>query len=100
MKKINGLVIWPAYIDSNKSRSQGRRIPKKLAVNAPKLDEIAKAAKELGLTPKIYPEKAYPRAPYEKSGAIIVAGKIKKTDFIKRLAAKVLETRQARERFK
>jgi len=100
MKRINGLVIWPAYIDSNKSRSQGRRIPRKLAVKAPRLDEIAKAAKELGFTPKIYPEKAYPRAPYEKSGVVIVTDKIKKADFIKKLAAKILEARQTRERFK
>ena len=93
MKKINGLVIWPAYIDSNKSRSQGRRIPKRLAVKSPRLDEITKAARDLGLKPEVYPEKAYPKASYEKSGVVIVMGKQKKTDLLKKLAARISEAR-------
>ncbi|MCD6530535.1 signal recognition particle protein Srp19 [Candidatus Bathyarchaeota archaeon] len=93
MKRINGLVIWPAYIDSNKTRSQGRRVPKRLAVKSPRLDEIAKAARDLGFNPKVYPEKAYPKAPYEKSGVVVVTGKAKKTDLLKKLAARISEAR-------
>lgn len=101
MRKIDGYILWPAYLDSGKSRSQGRRIPKKLAVKAPKLNEIAEAAKKLGLTIKIYPEKAYPRFPYEKSGMVVIKHKKRKTDIIKEIARKIIEKRNKPiERFK
>ena len=29
------IVIWPVYFDASKSRKEGRRIPKKLAIKYP-----------------------------------------------------------------
>jgi signal recognition particle subunit SRP19 len=65
-------VIWPVYIDSKKTRGEGRKISKEDAVSSPKLREISKAAEKLGMTPKIEKNKAYPRSWWEVSGRVIV----------------------------
>lgn len=41
-------VIWPAYLDSELTRSAGRRVPADLAVPDPTVDEIAAAAQQVG----------------------------------------------------
>ncbi|MEB3851555.1 MAG: signal recognition particle protein Srp19 [Desulfurococcales archaeon] len=55
------VVLWPVNIDSTASIREGRKIPRSSAVPKPTLDEIVRAARELGLDP-IVEEKAYPRA--------------------------------------
>ena len=37
MKDEKRTIIWPSYIDSNKTKSEGRKISKKQAVNTPKM---------------------------------------------------------------
>lgn len=37
-------IIWPVYIDSKKTKNEGRKIPLVDAVESPKLREISKAA--------------------------------------------------------
>ena len=64
--------IWPANLDSNKTEKQGRKIPKKNAVNTPKLREISRAASKLGLNPEVENNKAYPKSWWENSGRVIV----------------------------
>ena len=41
-------IIWPAYLDAERSRSEGRRVPESLAVESPTVDEIAKAVQQVG----------------------------------------------------
>jgi len=53
-------VIWPSYIDSQVPRSRGRKVSLSHAVPAPTVDEIVRAARELGLDP-VVEEKPYPR---------------------------------------
>jgi signal recognition particle subunit SRP19 len=65
-------IIWPVYIDSGKSRKEGRKISKKIAISEPKLSEIAKAAKKLNMNPKKEEDKSYPGFWWENSGRIIV----------------------------
>ena len=65
-------IIWPVYIDSSKSRNDGRKISKNDAVTNPKLTEIARAARKLGLNPKTEDDKYYPRFWWDSSGRIIV----------------------------
>ena len=47
MRKQDKMIIWPAYFDSTKTRRDGRRIPKSLAVPSPKILEIKDAAVEI-----------------------------------------------------
>jgi len=65
-------VIWPVYIDSKKTKKDGRRISKNDAVSSPKLREITKAAEKLHLNPEVEKYKSYSRSWWESSGRVIV----------------------------
>lgn len=64
--------IWPANLDLNKTQKEGRKIPKKYAVNTPKLREISRAASKLGLNPEAENNKTYPKSWWENTGRVIV----------------------------
>jgi len=65
-------IIWPVYIDSKKTKKDGRRIPKENAVPSPKLREISKAAVKLHLNPEVEKGKSYSRSWWESSGRVVV----------------------------
>ncbi|NVM02983.1 MAG: signal recognition particle protein Srp19 [Candidatus Helarchaeota archaeon] len=83
MKKRNKLYFYPAYFDTEKTRGEGRRVSKKLAVKSPSLEMMAKSASALGCKFEIEIGKAYPRSwwspgrlailnPSEKKGKILI----------------------------
>jgi len=75
MRKKDGIVIWPAYIDSTLSRSEGRRIPKNLAAPTVTVSILAKAAEASAMEYKIEQSKLYPRTWISgNSGYIVVKG--------------------------
>lgn len=77
------IVLWPEYFDINRTRAEGRKVPKNLCVNKPSLDMIAKGAILLDLDYKIYEEKAYPGNWTAKNGCVKVEkGKIKKSKIL------------------
>jgi len=65
-------IVWPVYIDSKKTKHDGRRIPMVDAVSSPKLREISKAAAKLGLNPEVEKTKSYSRSWWEISGRVAV----------------------------
>ncbi len=65
-------IIWPVYIDSKKTKRDGRRISMKNAVSSPKLREISKAAEKLHLNPEVENNKSYSRSWWESSGRVVV----------------------------
>jgi signal recognition particle subunit SRP19 len=65
-------IIWPVYIDSKKTKKEGRRISKENAVPSPKLREISKAAEKLHLNPEVENSKSYSRSWWESPGRVIV----------------------------
>ncbi|MCS7098628.1 MAG: hypothetical protein NZ922_06590 [Candidatus Methanomethyliaceae archaeon] len=67
-------IIWPQYLNSRFSRSRGRRVPRKMAVESPSIEEIFNACKELGLDAIIERDKCFPRTPWDKSGRVLVKG--------------------------
>lgn len=73
MKKSAELVLWVAYFDATKTRREGRKIGRNLAVEKPTADELAKAVEMLRIPYKIDKSAAYPRAWWEKSGRILVS---------------------------
>jgi len=75
-------VIWPANIDLNKTEKEGRKIPKKYAVNTPKLREISRAANKLGLNPDVENDKSYPKSWWENTGRVIVDKKQSKREIL------------------
>ncbi len=86
-------VVWPVYLDSQASRSQGRRVPLSLAVPSPTLDEIVRAARDLGLDP-VVEDKPYPRLWYQYRARVVVAGKFGRAGTLRALAQKVRELRK------
>jgi signal recognition particle subunit SRP19 len=93
MKDKGKLVIWPAYIDQTKSRSNGRIISRKNAIKEPHLNEIKEAARQLGLNPEVEPEKAYPKSWWEVSGRVLVDDKGPKSVIAKQIALSIKKMR-------
>ena len=86
------VVVYPQYIDSTKSRREGRRIPREQAVPHPSIEEIVRAAEELGLNP-IVEEARYPRTWWETSERVIIDKRGSKLEILKLLASKIREYR-------
>ncbi|MFW6384755.1 MAG: signal recognition particle subunit SRP19 [Halodesulfurarchaeum sp.] len=84
-------IIWPAYLDADLTRGEGRRVPEALAVTDPNVDEIAAAVEQVGYDALIEREKVYPRRPYETTGYVAVnnADDAGKSDLVQAVAAYV-----------
>ena len=93
MRKQEKAIIWSAYFDANKTRMEGRRIAKNMAVPAPKIVEIEEAATKLGLEPELISNKGYPKTPWSKAGMLLVEKKGPKEQIIKGLAKQLLKAR-------
>ena len=83
-------VIWPAALDANLSRAEGRRVSLDLAVEDPTVEEIAKAVQQVGYDAVVEREKRYPRE-YETRGRVLVqnADDAGKSDLLQAVAAYV-----------
>ena len=80
-------VIWPAYLDADRSRSEGRRVPHELAVEAPTVEEIAAAVQQIGYDATVEREATYPRE-FEPRGRVVVENvEDTKNDLIQAVAA-------------
>lgn len=95
MRKQDKIIIWPAYFDSTKTRGEGRRIPKGLAVPSPKITEIRDAAEKLGLECEVVLDVAYPKTPWLKTGMLLVRKSESKDKTIKKIAKNLQKIRNA-----
>jgi signal recognition particle subunit SRP19 len=88
-------VIWPAYLDAECSRNEGRRVPEDLAVPDPTVDEIASAVQQVGYDAVIDRDRTYPRE-YEPRGRVVVkdADDASKSDLLGAVAAYVAALRE------
>ena len=77
------------YFDSRRSREEGRRVPKSLAVEAPTVDEIAAAAKALNLKMTVEKDAAHPSAPFRKDGRVLLEPGYAKGSVVAKVAAKL-----------
>jgi len=82
-------VIYPIYFDKNVSRLAGRRVPKKYAVEKPNIEDIAKAAKSLGLNPVVEKNSSHPSKPWKKNGRVLIDKKDKKSKLLKQIASRL-----------
>ena len=94
MRKQNKIFLWPVYFDANKTRADGRRVPKKLAVSAPKLEELQIAAKRLDLQPEVVSDAAHPSSPWQRTGLLVVPKKEPKSKTLKRIAEELSSLRR------
>lgn len=89
MKEIGWQRLYLAYFDKSKSRKQGRRVPKELAVERPRLEEVIEAVKKLGLGAEVRAAEGirYPRCWWDLKGAVLVEKKVRKEELLKRVAS-------------
>ncbi|MFX1304594.1 MAG: signal recognition particle subunit SRP19/SEC65 family protein [Promethearchaeota archaeon] len=72
------LIFWPQYFDAKRSRSNGRRLPKKFAIEKFNLEDIAKAARNLGYNVEIEKNYKYSRTWWDDPGRVLIDTKGKK----------------------
>ncbi len=94
MRKQDKILLWPAYFDSNKTRLQGRRVPKSLAITSPKLEEIQNATKSIGLQSEVVFDVKYPKTPWQKTGYVLIPKKGLKTQIIRKIARELVNRRK------
>lgn len=68
-------------------------MPKDVGVQSPKSTEIQEAATKLGLENELVPDVGYSKAPWLKTGMILVEKKVSKEQTIKRIAKQLLKMR-------
>lgn len=92
MKEYERFVVWLDYIDSERKRSEGRRVPLNSCVRQPTLEEMAQACKKLNLDAQ--PEKAfYPRASRRQSGYVSIKKQGQKQQIIMTIARELSRIR-------
>ncbi len=94
MRKLDSkCIVWLPYLDLQKTRSQGRKISKRIALNSPRLDEIVKAAEKLHLNPQTK-EAKYPNCWWQRSGYVTLDKLVSKTKTILELTKKINKERK------
>jgi len=95
MRKLDKAIIWPIYFDTNRTRKEGRRVPKNIAVISPKIDELKQAVDKLGLENEVNPEAHFPRTHWAKSGMLLVEKKESKQMIVQKIAKQLIKIRSA-----
>lgn len=65
-------IIYPEYFDKNNSRSDGRKVPKELAVKNPNIEEIGRVLDEMDVPNRIEKHAQHPAHWYEENGRLII----------------------------
>lgn len=82
-------MMYPLYFDKSLSRKMGRRVSKKDAVDKPSIEDLANAAKSLGLHPVLEKEVCHPSVHWKQQGRILVDKSKPKETLIKQIASRL-----------
>jgi signal recognition particle subunit SRP19 len=94
MRKQEKIIIWPLYFDSLKTRKEGRRAPKSLAIASPKISELKDAAEKAGLKCELVADASHPKMPWLKTGMLLIErDNGAKEEIIKKIAKQLLRIR-------
>src|SRR2546428_11125401 len=94
MKRPGFLIVWPAHLDSAKTRGQGRSLPVSRAIKQPSLKEVWQAAMSLGYSPETKEKAALSGSPWEKTGYVTVKQTGQRSAVLRGLASESVQTRQ------
>ena len=83
------IVLWPTYFDIRSSREDGRRVPRRDAVEGPTAQMLFEAVKSLKLDCILELEKSYPRFWFRNEVRVLVEPKLKKPELMRKVAAKL-----------
>jgi len=85
LKSYDRVVVWLDYLDSERKRSEGRRVPLNSCSRSPTLEELTLACRRLNLDPE--PQAArYPSVASRASGYVSIKKADKKQPTIVRIA--------------
>ncbi|MEM2244657.1 MAG: signal recognition particle subunit SRP19/SEC65 family protein [Archaeoglobaceae archaeon] len=87
--------IWVANLEAKKTRTEGRKIPKKFAIPNVRFSELVQACKELGLEFEAE-NKKYPRCWWEEGGRVTIKNGNKK--LMIEIAKKIMEIRERKKK--
>ena len=79
-------VVYPIYFDKSVSKFSGRKVSLKNAVEKPNIEDIAKAAKSLGLNPILEKESTHPKRNWKKEGRVLIDKKDSKNQLLRQIA--------------
>ena len=82
-------VVWPIYFDKSVSRLAGRKVPIKYSIEKPSIENIAKAAKLLGLNPVLENNAIYPSKNWKNDGRVLVDKKDTKIKLLKQISKRL-----------
>ncbi len=91
------LIFWPQYFDAKRSRSKGRRLPIKFSIERVSLNDIAKAADNLGYHAEIEKHYKYPKTWWDDPGRVLVDAKGKKKSKVLLEVAKEIRKIQSKK---
>ena len=98
MRKLKDrIIIWPVYLDATKTTREGRRLPKRIALYSPTVQEVFDATKLLKLDPELRRDACHPRSWWTKSGYVIANRIGSKRETLRTLARKIGWLRTQRE---
>lgn len=80
-------VIWPAYLDAERTRGGGRRVPLDLAVSNPTIEEIAAAVEQVGYDAVVEPDATHPQEFTSRGRVRVMDVDDAKNDLIQAVAA-------------
>ena len=90
MRPQEKTIVWPIYFDQTKTRRKGRRVPRNLAVQHPKIAEIQTALERLNLRYEIKLEAGYPKTPWLKTGMIMIEKTFPKEQIIPKIGKQLV----------
>jgi signal recognition particle subunit SRP19 len=90
------MVVWPANLDSSKSRKAGRKLAKASGVQTPRLEEMSEAIKRLSLDAEVVPGKSRPSSWREKGGYAILPKTGPKGNALHSLASEIKKARASK----
>jgi signal recognition particle subunit SRP19 len=87
--------VYPAYLDRQLSRADGRRVPEAEGIAEVTAEEIVQAAQRLGWRAEAEPGKQYPRRFFSYGGRVKVTKRAgtPKAQFLRSVAAEVRKLR-------
>jgi len=98
MKLHGKMLLWPANLDSTKTRKTGRKLTKGSALQAPRLEELSEAAKRLSIEHEVVTGKSRPSTWWEKGGYMIVPKADARAAVLRSLAGEIRKQRVTREK--
>lgn len=93
MQEAKRIIVWPIYLDYNRTRNEGRLTKKEHSVKSPKVSEIKRAAEKLEMHPEVEPGKAHPATPMDKTGYLTIDNIGPKSALLDKIGAEIIKMR-------